>query len=237
MADKTNKEGKGIYKIGQVVYILSNKGQSIIPAMIVEQATVQTLSAKRVSWKLAMGTKNNPNKPQTVVDSAEINGEIYPSLEAVRYVLQTRLVKFIDDITIQAKKRTELWYGEQLQKANKKSEEKKLPLIDGKIDPEDLLKDLDNAYTSVIDEELDEQSDELGQMPADEQQQLVSPLANRTGLSEEAQKQELQDRLKRLAKPTDEELGEEKATSDPTSPMGYIQGPNGTKIPVIDNIK
>lgn len=214
MADsKPKKQG---YTIGQIVYILSNKGQSILPAMIVEQQTVTTLSGKNVSWKLAIGAKDNPEKPQRIADSGQINGEIYSSLDEVKDVLERKLKSFIDQITIQAQKRTEVWYGSQLKSVAEKPKNKP-PTPEGKIDPEDLLDDLDENETLAAG-----------------MAHVQTPTNNVSNLPAAVQKESLQHRLRDLATPSDEELDQEptEKTEDSAVPMGFIEGPDGQKIPV-----
>lgn len=212
MADsKPKKQG---YTIGQIVYILSNKGQSILPAMIVEQQTVTTLSGKKVSWKLAIGAKDNPNKPQRVADSSQINGEIYSSLDEVKSVLERKLRSFIEQITIQAQKRTEAWYGSQLKNVEKPKD--KPTLEEDRIDPEDLLDDLDENETI-----------------ADGMAHIQTPMDNVANLPESVQKQNLQSRLRNLATPTDDDDDDEnESTDESVVSMGFIDGPDGQKIPV-----
>jgi hypothetical protein len=209
---KPKKQG---YTIGQIVYILSNKGQSILPAMIVEQQTVTTLSGKKVSWKLAIGAKDNPEKPQRIADSGQINGEIYSSLDEVKAVLERKLKSFIEQITIQAQKRTEAWYGSQLKNVAEKPKNK--PAAEERIDPEDLLDDLDENETL-----------EAGMA------HIQTPANNVSNLPETVQKESLQNRLRDLATPTDEEMDQvsEKSSSNSAVPMGFIEGPDGQKIPV-----
>lgn len=42
-------------KIGQIIYVLSNKAQRIIPAIVVEEMTVKKLEGNEVSWKVSVG--------------------------------------------------------------------------------------------------------------------------------------------------------------------------------------
>lgn len=121
------------FSIGQVVYILSNKGQSIVPALVIEEAIIQTLSGKKVSWKFAIGA---PGPKQKVLNSNEIDGEVYVSLEEVKSLLTSRLSKFIDGLLTQAKKYEETWYGSELRKAK---EAGAVPNQPTKIDPQSFL--------------------------------------------------------------------------------------------------
>lgn len=132
------------YSIGQVVYILSEKGQNIIPAMIVEEQTIQRLNGVSVSWKVAIG----PSDKQKVVDSTELKGDIYTSLLEIKSLLSKRLNEFIENTTEMAKKREASWYGAQKKAAVNPS----LPQDEtGKIDPDSFLNDFDGEEPKSAD--------------------------------------------------------------------------------------
>jgi hypothetical protein len=96
--------------IGQVIYVLSNK-PTIIPAKVVEEATIQTLEGKCVSWKLAIGKKEE----QETIDYKEVDGEIYLTLKEVKTELAKRLNGFIKDLVEKAKNRELSWFGDDEQ--------------------------------------------------------------------------------------------------------------------------
>lgn len=203
------------FRIGQIVYILSNK-QTIIPAMVVEQITIQTLSGESFSWKLAMGAKDNPNKPQKVLDSANINGEIFSSLDEIKRVLEAKLSNFIKTIIGQAEQRTRNWYGDQLKyvdDSKKQEEEKKTNLQkNGKIDPEELLNDLEQNIPVMIEEDHYQENEVQKDMP------------------ENYQREDLQRRLREQLETED---GEDGVGEDAGSkPMGFITSPDGKRIPI-----
>jgi hypothetical protein len=135
-------------KIGQIIYVLSNKGQEIIPAMVIEEQTIQTLQGVNVSWKIAIGS----GEKQKIVDSTKLNAELYSSLEEVKSLLSTRLNKFIDGLVVTAQKRETAWYG-HLQKNKNQIENNTLPNKTSKIDPESLLDgmDIDNNDFDIED--------------------------------------------------------------------------------------
>jgi hypothetical protein len=219
------------FSIGQIVYILSHTGKSIIPAMIVEESTVKTLANQSVSWKLAIGASNNPDKPQKVEDSTNINGEIFSSIEEVKEVLITRLTGFLNKVVAEGEKRENAWYGTQkkkLAKANQQNKERKegqSPAAPpGKVDPESFLDDYENQSSPEI---------------------TVAAPVSQKDLSEEIQKENLQERLRRMATPEDEDVpGEVDENGIPVPvpdggkeegeriSMGTIPGPNGTSIPI-----
>lgn len=110
MNDSFKNNTHGNFTIGQVVYVLSNKNQSIVPAMIVEESVITTLEKKIVSWKLAIGSKRS-DKPQKIVESTKVDGEIYSDLSAVHTILKNRLMNFLNTTISEVQKREKVWYG------------------------------------------------------------------------------------------------------------------------------
>lgn len=151
------KQDKKSFSIGQIVYILSNQSQNIIPAMVVEEQTIQTLQGINVSWKIAIG---EPGEKQKIVDSTKLNGEIFVSLEQIQNLLTKRLNAYIEKTIKVAKQREINWYGNlrtQSQVVNNISQPTK-------IDPESFLDDLEdykqeertNNFTKFTEEQKQE---------------------------------------------------------------------------------
>lgn len=122
-----------LFSIGQIVYILSNKDQTVIPAMVVEEVTVQTLDGKKISWKFAIGT----GPSQKIVDSNRVNGDLFSSLDDIKVLLTEKLSKFIDGVLVQAQTRQENWYGQQVRKAKQQG------VTTQKLDADALLEGLE----------------------------------------------------------------------------------------------
>ncbi len=116
-------------KIGQIIYVLSNKAQRIIPAIVIEEMTVKKLEGNEVSWKVSVG----PTGKEKIIDSKRLDGELYETLSEVENVLKTRLEAFINGIVADAQKRAENWYGNKSKLAQQASQEK--------IDPDSLIDD------------------------------------------------------------------------------------------------
>jgi len=137
--------------IGQVVYILSGKGQAILPARIIERAVIQTLDDKSVTWKLAIGRAGDPDRPQKIVDSKKINGEIYSSLEEIQSVLNGRLSSFIQKLISTARQREETWYGKKPSAGSAlKKAQADLPVREPQqIDPETLLEEMSGEGSDI----------------------------------------------------------------------------------------
>jgi len=126
--------------IGQIIYILSNKGQVVIPAMVVEEQTIQTLEGTNVSWKVAIGAAGDKQK---IVESTKLNGEIFVSLEDIKDLLTKRLSRFVEGVVTDAKKRETIWYGKIKQDSKVAVVPKQIERTN-KIDPESLLEGMDD---------------------------------------------------------------------------------------------
>lgn len=98
------------FEVGQIVYILSEQAQTVIPGIVVEERVVKTINGNTTSWKIKAGA---PNKCK-VFDSLDIKGQIYTSMEEVHTVVVERLTKFVDNLFDQTKKRVEDWYGKDI---------------------------------------------------------------------------------------------------------------------------
>ena len=60
------------YKVGQIIYLLSEKSLKIIPAQVVEEVIRNTLAGKEISYIIKM-----PDQKQTVVDISAIKANIF----------------------------------------------------------------------------------------------------------------------------------------------------------------
>ncbi|MFA6049792.1 MAG: hypothetical protein WC761_01225 [Candidatus Paceibacterota bacterium] len=127
----------GTLSIGQVIYVLSNKAQKIVPAIVVEEVVVKKMDGNHISWKVSVG----PAGKEKVIDSSRLDGDIYKSLEEIREVLHKRLATFLDELVNEAGRRVELWYGPQM--AQMTPSQKGESELD-KIDPENLISAIEN---------------------------------------------------------------------------------------------
>lgn len=124
--------------IGQIVYILSDKAQSVVPAIVVEEVIVKKLQGNQVSWKVSIGPKDN----NRIVDSNRINGELFHSLEEVRNILMERFTDFVNNLCSETEKRTETWYGKRPEFLSNNDE--------GKIDPENIISSIEDKMNSNL---------------------------------------------------------------------------------------
>lgn len=141
------------FEIGQVVYILSEQSQSILPGIVAEEVVVKKLSGNSVSWKIKVGHAEKAK----LYDSSKIKGEVYGSLEEVREVMTKRLNEFIFKISQDAQDRVEKWYGKEIADQAKHQQEileqtrinsvvGETPSsgFDDRIDPDALLNAIEN---------------------------------------------------------------------------------------------
>lgn len=135
-ATKNTQEQQRSYAIGQVVFVLSENAQKIVPVRIVEEITIKKLDGNHTTFKVAVGPKGK----EKVVESARLNGELYTTLDEIKEVLKKRLSAFLNQIITDAEDRTLKWYGQQQNK-----EISAEPTDDSKIDPENLLDSFDDS--------------------------------------------------------------------------------------------
>ena len=95
------------YTIGQVIYVLSNKTQTVLPGIIRQEIVNRSLDGESVSYKIAIG----PPEKQRVVDLSSVDGEVYGGIDEVRDILISRLTAFVDDLCANTMGRVNSWYG------------------------------------------------------------------------------------------------------------------------------
>lgn len=120
------------YELGQTIFILSNKSQSVVPAVITEEFVHKKLNGNVVTYKVAIG----PVSKQKIVDLEKIDGEVFTSLDDIRTTLINRLTAFVNELVSSTEERVKHWYGNAsnpavVQEANKGSSDK--------IDPQSFL--------------------------------------------------------------------------------------------------
>lgn len=99
------------HQIGQVIYILSEKAQKIIPAIIAEEMIHKVRKPdgihEIVNYKIYVG----PRDKQQILDLQDLRGEIFSSVEEVRKLLSDRLQNYLQNIVEKAKANVKSWYG------------------------------------------------------------------------------------------------------------------------------
>jgi len=66
------------YKVGQIIYLLSDKTLKVIPAQIVEEVVRNTMEGKQTTYTIAM-----PNKARTCVDLSSLSAKIFTDPHAL----------------------------------------------------------------------------------------------------------------------------------------------------------
>jgi len=222
------------FQIGQIVYVLSDKAEAIVPAIVVEELVHKKLDGNSISWKVAVG----PPEKKKIVASDELSGEIYTSLDEIQNVMVKRLTSFVDNLIDGAHKRTEKWYGKitkPLPEANKKS--------GGKIDPADLLDTIDGRENGEAFRKAPGQNVRMG-APAAPQQQGQPGLHDNiriqappnagplmpSQINPNDPRSALRANLLRMAAPTPEELAMEQNQQNEAGE--FIVTDDGRRIPV-----
>jgi len=103
--------GQQTFNMGQIIYILSNKSQAVVPAVVDEQVVRKIRKPdgvhEVVSYKLCIGPKDR----QQIVDLSRVDGEVFDSLESIKTVLVERLTGFVDQLVKTTQNNVLNWYG------------------------------------------------------------------------------------------------------------------------------
>ena len=129
-------------EIGQIIYVLSNKAQKIIPAIVVEEITIKTIEGNQSSWKVSVG----PQGKEQTIDSKRLDGELYGSIEEIQGVLRDRLDSFISQIVSDAQKKVSSWYGTKSTAVAALRQEDS----NEKVDPESLIDESETPATTPV---------------------------------------------------------------------------------------
>ena len=81
------------YSVGQVIYIVLNKRQTVVPAQVVEETVRRTLEGELVTYSVLV-----PNKSKSIYALDELDGDVYVSLDDVRDKLMNNAKKVIDEL-------------------------------------------------------------------------------------------------------------------------------------------
>lgn len=92
------------YRVGQVLYVLTNKDTKIYPVQITEEIIKRTVTGESVSYMVRVG------KTGKAVSLSEIDGEIYEEVDRLREVLTKRVINMINGIIDNALLKSSEWY-------------------------------------------------------------------------------------------------------------------------------
>jgi len=211
MSDKKQQS----FEIGQVVYVLSDKAEAIVPAVIVEEMVVKKLDGSSTSWKVAIG----PPGKKKVVETHDLSGDVYTSLDEIKEVMSKRLEEFVDNLLTQAKQRTEAWYGKQIEN----SERAQTP--EGKIDPASLIDSIEGRSNAKEFIQSPGQEVPTGKSLAIRAPVNQGPLQPQENVDPSDPKSVLRARLRSMAVPDEEEVDENYEGE-------FIMTEDGRRIPV-----
>lgn len=119
------------FAIGQVIYVLSDKTQTVLPGIVQEEIHHRSIDGEKVSYRIAIG----PQGKQRVVDLATVDGEVYGDINEVRNVLISRLTAFVDDLCNTTNERVNQWY-------HTTSKSVTTTTSNGKLDPAALMNEV-----------------------------------------------------------------------------------------------
>lgn len=221
MSDKKQQS----LNIGQVVYVLPDKAEAIVPAIVVEEMVIKKLDGETVSWKVAVG----PPEKKKIVASHELSGEVYTSLDEIKDVMTKRLSEFVSNLIKQAENRTEQWYGKQI-KQTKNATNASNGESEGqskKIDATSLVNSIENEDSAFTNEESSQkQQNALSDTYKIKAPVNQGPLQTNSRLDPSNPKGSLREKLRQMADP-----GEQGSDNDIQSDE-YILTPDGRQVPV-----
>jgi hypothetical protein len=89
-----------MYQVGQVLFIILNKKQQVIPVQVTEQVVRRSLNGEEISYSVSI-----PSRDENRVHELEsIDGEVFDSIEDVRQYMLEQTQHIISTITERALK-------------------------------------------------------------------------------------------------------------------------------------
>lgn len=89
-----------MYQVGQVLFIILNKKQQVIPVQITEQVVRRSLNGEEISYSVSIPSRDE----NRVHELDSIDGEIFDSIDAVREYMLDQTQTIISTITDRALK-------------------------------------------------------------------------------------------------------------------------------------
>lgn len=207
------------FRIGQIVYVLSEKAEAIVPAIVVEEMVVKKLDGSSVSWKVAVG----PPDKKKIVASHDISGDVFMSLDEIKEVMTKRLAAYVDNLIGEARQRTESWYGKRVEQPEQKESS------NGKIDPASLIDSIEGREKA---EQFKRESHpaqdvnpDVGKSYRVKVPTSQSPLQSQMPVDPSDPKSVLRAKLRSLAEPEEQEVDENYEGE-------FVITDDGRKIPV-----
>ncbi len=86
------------YSVGQIIYVVLNKRQTVIPAQVVEETVRRSLDGEVTTYSVVV-----PNSSKKVYSLGDLDGDVYTTLEEVRDKLMNNARGVIDGLITKAK--------------------------------------------------------------------------------------------------------------------------------------
>lgn len=132
------------FQIGNVIYVfvIGDSEQAILPAIIKEEVRHKTLTGEKISYKVLIGSPDNPKAKTIDLDKLGNEGEIFGSLEEAQNILVQRATEHARKLCDDARLRSEQWYGNLDMGSSSSSQEG--------IDPIKLLHEVDGGTPGLV---------------------------------------------------------------------------------------
>ena len=89
-----------MYQVGQVLFIILNKKQQVIPVQVTEQVVRRSLNGEEISYSVSI-----PNRDENrILELDSIDGEVFESIDSVREYMLEQTTQIIAAITDRALK-------------------------------------------------------------------------------------------------------------------------------------
>lgn len=92
------------YRVGQILYVLTNKETKIYPLQIVEEIIKRTVSGESISYIAKVG------KNARTISLSDVDGELYEDIEDLRRDLTHRVMNTVNNIIDSSALKAEEWY-------------------------------------------------------------------------------------------------------------------------------
>lgn len=145
------------FQIGKIVYVLSEKNNTVIPGIVIEKVVVESLNGCSTSWKIRFGSEKN-NK---IVDTSDFKQDIYLSLDELANMLRGNFNNFIEELIQTTNAKTKDWYGKTgtesvIQKPSKQNDslEDYFETNPEPVNKESTLKDRLRQMVTATDDEI-----------------------------------------------------------------------------------
>ena len=100
-----------MYRVGQVLYVILNKRQQVIPCQVVEQVVRKKLEGQEETSHIVRIPLKREFKEHTL---SELDGIPYESIEDVRKVLFENVSMYIEDVTSSAINQASAAFGKEM---------------------------------------------------------------------------------------------------------------------------